>query len=167
MKILSLRLSGCASSGPLRNRFSERTRRRKWGRVFGLWRRDGWTKEVSQTAVQCQERFGQVDGESWNCSHWRVLHISRMGLSWYFCCAPSLAEESLWGLWPWGNCSDGFRETGSEAVSQLCSHNKSPERAFSWLLQSNPHATQIYFFALVWGATSLGYLFLRGKLEEG
>lgn len=62
MQIFSLRLSGCASSGPLRNRFSERASRRKWGRVFGLRRREGWTKEVSQTAVQCQKDLARLMG---------------------------------------------------------------------------------------------------------
>ena len=110
----------------VRNRFSVKTRRRKWGKFFRSWRREERTNEASETAVQSgQEIFGQFDGESWNYSC-----ISGIGLFQYFCYIPALAEICPWGVWPWDKGTDVFRETGSEAISQLCSHSKSPESIF-------------------------------------
>lgn len=39
----------------------------------------------------------------------------------------ALAEGSPWEMWPWGKCSGGSKETGSEALSQFCSHDKRSE----------------------------------------
>lgn len=71
----------------------------------------GRTEEVSQTAGQCQERFGQVD----RSPGIEAMEESRILPEWTclgtFAVLPSLTENSPWGVRPWGKCSGKFRDS--------------------------------------------------------
>lgn len=171
MQILSsivLQAFRICSSDLLRNKLIRRTSRRRWGRVFRSWRREGRTEDFVGEVSDCSAVPRKMARLMWN------PRITVMGSPAY--CQNGPPSKSvvlcLWLREVYGKCGLGANAVvDPERLDLRLLLNFAPMTrgmrwAFSWLPQSTPWTTHIYLhigleISSLWGPLS------EGKLEEG